>query len=297
MRGQRYRVGNQNITASTYNEKYEETMIYRLYFEDAQGLSHYRLVHEHDSYSIVGGFTDGQDSTALTARSLRQGWSEQLANVSRQLSQLRRFGGAANFGRGLFVYNSHVESDLKTFERVPGATVTGTVRDATENTSVVVAVEMETNTGRTFTYTQRASTADDGSFQITVPYATTNEVMPADGGTDTAVTATGEYRLFVSGAGPFPTRVANFSVPEPAVYDGGTVDVGTVEVPEPDQPDGNGNTSERIGSPTSIPTPTPTPTPAPDPSVSLAPGGGPASGVTVASGPSPPDGAIADPAR
>jgi len=241
VRGQQYQLGDRDVTASTYNDRYRNSMLFKLYYDDARGLSHYRLIHERNDYSIVGGLTNGQDSAPLTARGYGS-WSENAANVSDQLTAARQFGQAIPLGQGssLAVYNSHLESSLKTYERVPGATVTGTVEGANENVTVFVAVDLETNTGRTFTYTQRAATDEDGNFEVTVPYATNDEVSPAEGGTDSAVEATGDYRVVVANPGQPPAQATTFTVPETAIYEGDTVDVGTVETPESEDQGGSG---------------------------------------------------------
>lgn len=82
---------------------------------------------------------------------------------------------------------------VKTFERVPGATVNGT---GPENTTVTANVTMEmSNTGGTFTYKQHAETDEQGQFTMTLPYSTTGyeEWGPEEGHTNVSVQATGPY--------------------------------------------------------------------------------------------------------
>ena len=83
---------------------------------------------------------------------------------------------------------------VKTFERVPGATVDGT--GATPGSEVRATVEMRIpETNSTFGYTQYATADEDGSFEMTLPYSTTgyDEFGPDNGYTNTGVQATGEY--------------------------------------------------------------------------------------------------------
>jgi len=83
---------------------------------------------------------------------------------------------------------------VKTFEKVPGATVTST--GLPPNTSVRATVPMRVSTsGETFTYTQRARTTEDGELTMTLPYATTgyDEYGPSNGYTNVSVRATGPY--------------------------------------------------------------------------------------------------------
>lgn len=84
---------------------------------------------------------------------------------------------------------------VKTFERVPGATVDGS---APPNTTVTAEVELRmTSINQTFTYKQRSRTDADGQFTMTLPYASTGyqEYGVAEGYTNTSIRATGPYRF------------------------------------------------------------------------------------------------------
>jgi dolichyl-diphosphooligosaccharide--protein glycosyltransferase len=84
---------------------------------------------------------------------------------------------------------------VKTFERVPGATVEV---EGPPNRTVTAAVELETTTrGSTFVYRQRARTNADGVATFTLPYASTgdDEYGLAEGYTNTSVRATGPYEF------------------------------------------------------------------------------------------------------
>ncbi|MFC7045580.1 oligosaccharyl transferase, archaeosortase A system-associated [Halobacteriaceae archaeon GCM10025711] len=86
-------------------------------------------------------------------------------------------------------------SFVKTFERVPGATVEGT---APANTEVRASVEMSVpSRNSTFTYTQYAQTGEDGTFTMTLPYSTTGYENwgPEQGYTNVSVRATGQYEF------------------------------------------------------------------------------------------------------
>ncbi|MDS0239871.1 MULTISPECIES: oligosaccharyl transferase, archaeosortase A system-associated [unclassified Haloferax] len=83
---------------------------------------------------------------------------------------------------------------VKTFERVPGATVEGS--GAPANATVTARVQMrDLTTGTNFTYTQQAQTDADGEFTMTLPYSTTgyDEYGPNNGYTNVSVRATGGY--------------------------------------------------------------------------------------------------------
>ena len=83
---------------------------------------------------------------------------------------------------------------VKTFERVPGATVKGT---GPANTEITASVRMNSPSGGTFTYTQHATTDGNGKFTMTLPYSTTGyEKWGTEKGyTNVSVHAAGPYQF------------------------------------------------------------------------------------------------------
>jgi len=121
---------------------------------------------------------------------------------------------------------------VKTFEKVPGATVEGS--GAPANSNVTASVEMYIPTqNQTFTYRQRAETNADGEFTMTLPYSTTDydQYGPENGYTNASVRATGPYRISgpttLNESGYVVTYGTNVSVSEGEVV--GATD-GTQEV-------------------------------------------------------------------
>jgi len=220
---QQFRIQGQNAALPTTNARYDDTMLAELYYDDARGLSHYRLVHEVDRYAVVGGSIRGNSvSSALTHVPLTGDW-DRVASLEAALRQADSRSQAVSVSRGWYVYDAAVESRVKVYERVEGARLTGTVPDAENGTAVAAAVQLRTEAGRNFTYVQRTTTGPDGSFEMTVPYATTDGVPPTEGGTNSSVEAAGQYTVRVgteSGA-----TVRDVAVPETAIYDGDTVQV------------------------------------------------------------------------
>ncbi|WP_128905680.1 oligosaccharyl transferase, archaeosortase A system-associated [Halorubrum amylolyticum] len=137
--------------------------------ERVEALEHHRLVHATEA--------QGQSASAL------------------QVSVLQRFGIDVQSVLGESTLAAFQDDWVKTFERVPGATIEGT--GAEPGQEVEATVQMEKSSGRTFTYTQYATADDDGSFELTVPYSTTgyDEFGPENGYTNTSVRATGPYQL------------------------------------------------------------------------------------------------------
>jgi oligosaccharyl transferase (archaeosortase A-associated) len=89
--------------------------------------------------------------------------------------------------------NVPAQSWVKTFERVPGATVSGT---GPPNATVTAKVTMRIpTTNTTFVYRQHAQTDAQGRFTMTLPYSTTgyDNWGPKTGHTNVSVRATGPY--------------------------------------------------------------------------------------------------------
>jgi len=90
---------------------------------------------------------------------------------------------------------------VKTFEKVPGATVEGDGADPNETLTATVEMEVpEGGTGgnaSTFTYEQQTTANADGEFEFTVPYSTAgyDEYGPENGYTNVSVRATGAYTV------------------------------------------------------------------------------------------------------
>lgn len=219
----RYRFQGRNVTLTETSDRYRTSMLATMYYRDARTLSHYRLVHEVDRYAIVGGYIQDRGVRPLTSLPLRRGWSE-VAGLAAQLQRADRQRQVVSIGRNRFVYNAAVESSVKIYEHVEGVTLRGTVPNAENGTSVFAVLRLQTHTGRNFTYVQRTTTKPDGSFRMTVPHATSNIVVPSEGGTNSSVQALGIYRIRVGNRNE-PTATGTVAVPETAIYDGETIEV------------------------------------------------------------------------
>jgi dolichyl-diphosphooligosaccharide--protein glycosyltransferase len=161
------------------SEQYYDTTLAKLYFDDANQMSTYRLVHENEKFSAVGVLPTGNGGqTWATSGPITTGWNQSL-QTQLQIQQNPNV-------------NAQMTSTVKTFERVEGATLTG---EAEPNQTVVVAVDLRTNADRPFTYTQSVETGDDGTFEVTVPYATNDALSSEEGYTDSAIEATSEYSV------------------------------------------------------------------------------------------------------
>ncbi|RKD98076.1 oligosaccharyl transferase, archaeosortase A system-associated [Halopiger aswanensis] len=243
------------------NENYYNTTTASLYLQDANEMEHYRLVHENDDYAFVGGMRVGNRGGPHYSLQLSRynrlvndqfevetSWGNETAALQSDLADARE-NNEIYQSLGIPMWDAHLESTVKTFERVEGATITGTVDDESivENATVTAAVDLETNTGRTFTYEQEATVNEDGSFELTVPYATNDELSVEDGYTNSSVEALSNYVVSVERPGSQGFGITEYQgqteVSESAVVDGETVSVDLEEVEFENQSDMN-NESE-----------------------------------------------------
>lgn len=101
-------------------------------------------------------------------------------------------------------------SDVKIFEFVPGARLSGT---ADPGQNITAILELSSNTGRKFTYQNEAVSDKNGSFEITVPYSTEN--------TAGGVNALSAYSLNAGGN----ATVSEIQVTEDDILKGNRVEV------------------------------------------------------------------------
>lgn len=192
------------------NPRYHGMIMTRLYFHDAQGLAHYRLVHETESLTTF----------VSVAQQTRQGW-QSTGFINRRLSN--RLFTLVQQRQDLAFYDVRQASKVKTFERVTGAHLVGQV-DVQNETTVTATLQLQSNTGRNFTYIRQIKTDRDGRFNMTVAYPTNNNVAPADGGTNSGITALTSYRITV-GNPIRPMAAGNTTVSESAIYNGEAIDI------------------------------------------------------------------------
>ncbi len=213
---------------------YYDTMTARLYLEDAEGLEHFRLVHESSVYSYVGFFGNRQSSqrvgTFEDVTEPRQENGSSLADTISDFQQLRAGDFGFTLAPGRTLHDPYVTSSVKTFERVEGATLTG---ETELNGSVEATVTLRSGNNRTFNYTQSAD-IEDGRFEMTVPYPTDETLRPGDGYANASVRADSEYSLTAFNQSGEPIEEATgVTVPEADVQRGDSVAVELQEIPDP----------------------------------------------------------------
>jgi dolichyl-diphosphooligosaccharide--protein glycosyltransferase len=208
------------------NQQFENTMLARMYYHDGQQLSHYRLVHETRS-----------DTTILSLARRTQGGTRAVAINRRFTGRLANLLQRPDIG----AYDIRRESTVKTFERVEGATIEGSV-NTSNATSVTAMVQLNgTHDQRQFTYYQTVQTDENGDFTMTVPYPTEETLGTEDGYTNSSVRAVSNYTVFTGSLEGVdaeqiggrqllqnleqPAEVGNADVSEEAIHEGGNVSV------------------------------------------------------------------------
>jgi dolichyl-diphosphooligosaccharide--protein glycosyltransferase len=123
----------------------------------------------------AGDYYDVQQQMITSGRQVSYQPKKELFNL--ELSKLHMLDGS-NLGNLRLVHESNVskgEDDknnaVKVFEYVPGVKLSGT---AGPNQPVIASLNLRSNTGRQFTYQNRAVADKNGSFEVTVPYSTEN---------------------------------------------------------------------------------------------------------------------------
>ncbi|MDR0767336.1 MAG: oligosaccharyl transferase, archaeosortase A system-associated [Methanosarcinales archaeon] len=164
---------NQSIIGS---DRYFNSMVFRLHMLDAAGLEQYRMVYESRAYS---------PNTHMS-------WQEILYKT---LFNQRYSGNIPETNTGY----------VKIFEFVEGAVISGT---AAPNETVQLALTIQTNQNRVFTYRQTVNADASGAYSFTVPYSTTG---PIDGETNFAVRPIGRY-LITKSTGEFSVDVTETDV-------------------------------------------------------------------------------------
>jgi len=192
--------GNQTQQLPSANENYDNTTLSSLYLQDAAGMEHYRLVHENDKYAIVGGM--GINGQAIPRYPCGSGAPDGRTRRRRSNSSSHRPAAIIRSIVSGGLWDGHVVSSVKTYERVEGATITGSVDDADDIDAANAtprpswrSISRPTPDARSRTDSRRRSRTT--GYEVTVPYATNDELGVEDGYTDSSVEATGNYSVSV----------------------------------------------------------------------------------------------------
>ncbi|HTX44086.1 MAG TPA: oligosaccharyl transferase, archaeosortase A system-associated [Methanocella sp.] len=206
---------NNQVPVLVDTDKWNSSIMNRLYYDDCDGMSHYRLVYESDGdYYVNMRFVD---------QSYGAGWWPPSDSGRPPGGNLTRaediYGLYSNFvvagdeGATHYMYGARPPVKwVKVFEKVNGATLTGSAPDGA---NVTATLTLKTDWGRPFNYTATA-TAHDGKYSFVVPYPT--EPMRGDG-YSYGITPQTKYIITYGGT------TKNVDVPESAVMGGASIQV------------------------------------------------------------------------
>ena len=198
--------------------------------EEVPALEQFRLVYDDRVPAVP--LTGGEDAALAEARDsgVSTGPFATVANQNLPLMNSSLRQEAAGQKNELDKLFRTTPSFTKTFERVPGATIQGSLPDnATEHDvlnvsagdSIGISVPMNMVHGEQFTYSQTVTLDENLEFNATVPYSTTgyDEYGPEEGYTNVSVRANSSYniqtsRVFDNNESAFISFGANVNVTE-----------------------------------------------------------------------------------
>ncbi len=206
-----------NVNIVRDSDRYKSSMMSRLYYDDCNGMSHFRLIYEGTGpYSVstkVGDLSQYQqgylyvpysDATFMASDNYTQEYNLYMASVNPM---------STSQGSSVFYYDSRPPvKSVKTYEVVKGATIKGS---APAGSNVTASVNLGVGS-HNFTYTQTAVAGADGTYSMIVPYPT--EAMKGDG-YSYDVMPLSDYTI------TYGSTTKTVAVPEQAVMSGGPVDV------------------------------------------------------------------------
>ncbi|ERH09825.1 MAG: putative membrane protein required for N-linked glycosylation [halophilic archaeon J07HX64] len=198
--------------------------------EEVPALEHFRLVYDDrvPAVPLTGGedvaFSEARDN-GLSSAPFATVANQNLPLMNSSLRQ-ESTGQKSELDK-LF---RTTPSFTKTFERVPGATIRGSLPDnatehevlnVSEGDSIGISVPMNMVHGEQFTYSQTVTLDENLEFNTTVPYSTTgyDEYGPEEGYTNVSVRANSSYniqtsRVFDNNESAFVSFGANVNVTE-----------------------------------------------------------------------------------
>ena len=203
-----------HFKASIDSAKFSRSMVSRLFYNDANGLQHFRLIHEEDSdYYILIRQAKISPQPNTISLSLAELLFKNYAEATDAVKKINQI--LANGNNTVFAYSARPPTkDAKIFEKVKGATINGKVpNNITTNTQVKLTLQLKTKYDRIFIYEQTTKVID-GKYSFIVPYPTT-QMYGDDYSYD--IEPIGNYQIQINGL------IIEVSVPEEAIMLGKTI--------------------------------------------------------------------------
>lgn len=205
-----------NFKALVDSAKFLHSMVSRLFYDDANGLQHFRLIHEGDGdYSVLirrAKISPQPNTINLDLSELLFKNYDKALDAAKKINQV-----LANRNNTIFAYAARPPTkDAKIFEKVKGATINGEVpKNTAANTQVKLTLQLKTKYNRIFTYEQTTE-AIDSKYSFVVPYPTTQ--MCGDN-YSYDIEPIGNYQIQIN------NKTLGVSVPEDAVMQGKTIHI------------------------------------------------------------------------
>lgn len=194
--------------------RFKQAMLNRLYYDDANGLERLRLIHESDGNYLLFIRRVLLKPTIQTNMLVTSVKNYQTA--IRSFNQINKLLWA-NKEKTILAYAArHPTKDIKIFEKVKGAVISGNVAESVkDNTRIYISLKLKTKFGRIFTYSQN-SKVKNGKYKFVVPYPTT-----AMAGKDYSydIKPVGKYKIKVA------SKTKEVTIPEEAVMLGKVVKI------------------------------------------------------------------------
>jgi dolichyl-diphosphooligosaccharide--protein glycosyltransferase len=201
---------NKQFQIYTDSAKFYNSMMNRLYYQDCNAMSNFRLVYDSTGdYVLTFKYADITTGQINENAQMRKGNYTEAYELYKQAIM----PAFVNEQGTAFVYDAKPPAKwVKVFEKVKGATITGSAPD---NTTVNLTLTLKSNSGREFNYTQVVK-SENGVYKFVVPYPT--EAMKGNGYSYDVIAVT-KYNIEYGGI------KKSVDVSEDAVMSGGTVQV------------------------------------------------------------------------
>lgn len=164
-----------NLNIPVDSQKFLQSMVSRLFYDDASGLQHFRLIHESEGdYYAQARMFEFLSKKPLSVRLGAPEFHSKQYNEMFDTVEKRNKIQSIDKGNNTFIYSVRPPVKFaKIFEKVKGATINGRVAsNVISNTPVKLTLKLKTKYDRIFVYEQITS-VDNGRYNFTVPYPTT----------------------------------------------------------------------------------------------------------------------------
>ena len=204
--------GSGQVPVLQDTDKWNSSIMKRLYFDDADGMGHYRLVYDSAGpYYVNMKVVDRSQGYAGYNNPIS---FNDLSSATRMYDMYSNYTIASDSSGTRYGYDARQPVKfVKVFEKVKGASITGSAPADASN--VTASLTLKTDWGREFAYTETAPVVN-GAYNLVVSYPT--EKMQGDG-YSYGIMPEGEYTI------SYGNTTKSVNVSENAVMNGDTIRV------------------------------------------------------------------------